>query len=79
MIAQVISPVSVVIQDGKTRQVAMLPGRPVYYCGLDAFVEWASPLIGQAVRSSPEAGISQHHDAKRGRGWQSDRCRHEQP
>lgn len=58
VIAQVISPVSVVIQDGATRQVAMLPGKPVFYCGLDAFIEWASPLIGQPVRSSREAGIT---------------------
>ncbi|KWA08132.1 transglycosylase SLT domain-containing protein [Burkholderia territorii] len=58
VIAQVISPVSVVIQDRATRQVAMLPGKPVFYCGLDAFIEWASPLIGQPVRSSREAGIT---------------------
>ncbi|KUY50311.1 transglycosylase SLT domain-containing protein [Burkholderia sp. RF2-non_BP3] len=64
VIAQVISPVSVVIQDGATRRVAMLPGKPVYYCGLDAFVEWASPLIGQSVRSSPETGITVSIDGR---------------
>ena len=64
VIAQVISPVSVVIQDGSTRKVAMLPGKPVYYCGLDAFVEWASPLIGQTVRSSPDAGITVSIDGR---------------
>ncbi|EDT40993.1 transglycosylase SLT domain-containing protein [Burkholderia ambifaria] len=64
VIAQVISPVSVVIQDGAVRRVAMLPGKPVYYCGLDAFVEWASPLIGQPVRSSSEAGITVSIDGR---------------
>ncbi|HDR9086043.1 lytic transglycosylase [Burkholderia vietnamiensis] len=64
VIAQVISPVSVVIQDGATRRVAMLPGKPVYYCGLDAFVEWASPLIGQPVRSSRQAGITVSIDGR---------------
>ncbi|VWC47200.1 lytic transglycosylase catalytic [Burkholderia lata] len=64
VIAQVISPVSVVIQDGQTRQVAMLPGKPVYYCGLDAFVEWASPLIGQTVRSSPSRGVTVSIDGR---------------
>ena len=64
VIAQVISPVSVVIQDGSTRKVAMLPGKPVYYCGLDAFVEWASPLIRQPGRSSPDAGITVSIDGR---------------
>ncbi|WP_175719059.1 transglycosylase SLT domain-containing protein [Burkholderia anthina] len=64
VIAQVISPVSVVIQDGQTRQVAMLPGKPVYYCGLDAFVQWASPLIGQTVRSSPSTGVTVSIDGR---------------
>ncbi|QTD95396.1 transglycosylase SLT domain-containing protein [Burkholderia anthina] len=64
VIARVISPVSIVIQDGATHQVAMLPGKPVYYCGLDAFIEWASPLIGQTVRSSREAGITVSIDGR---------------
>ncbi|RQV14928.1 lytic transglycosylase [Burkholderia cenocepacia] len=64
VIAQVISPVSVVIQDGLTRRVAMLPGKPVYYCGLDAFIEWASPLIGQTVRGSRESGITASIDGR---------------
>lgn len=64
VIAQVISPVSVVIQDGAVRRVAMLPGKPVYYCGLDAFVEWASPLIGQPVRSSSDAGVTVSIDGR---------------
>ncbi|MXN76503.1 transglycosylase SLT domain-containing protein [Burkholderia sp. 4701] len=64
VIAQVISPVSVVIQDGPTRQIAMLPGKPVYYCGLDAFVAWASPLIGQTVRGSRDAGITVSIDGR---------------
>ncbi|WP_186075116.1 transglycosylase SLT domain-containing protein [Burkholderia gladioli] len=64
VIAQVISPVSVVIQEGLTRRVAMLPGKPVYYCGLDAFLEWASPLVGQTVRSSHKAGITVSIDGR---------------
>ncbi|RQS45123.1 lytic transglycosylase [Burkholderia sp. Bp8986] len=64
VIAQVISLVSVVIQDGAVRRVAMLPGKPVYYCGLDAFVEWASPLIGQPVRSSSEASVTVSIDGR---------------
>ncbi|EJO51336.1 lytic transglycosylase [Burkholderia multivorans] len=64
VIAQVISPVSVVIQDGQSRRVAMLPGKPVYYCGLDAFTEWASPLVGQPVRSSRETGITVSIDGR---------------
>ena len=49
---------SVVIQDESTRKVAMLPGKPVYYCGLDAFVESPASLIGQTVRSSSDVGIT---------------------
>ncbi|MBO7777006.1 transglycosylase SLT domain-containing protein [Burkholderia pseudomallei] len=64
VIAQVISPVSVVIQYGATRRVAMLPGNPVYYCGLDAFIDWASPLVGQTVRSSRQAGITVSIDGR---------------
>ncbi|MGG2041510.1 transglycosylase SLT domain-containing protein [Burkholderia gladioli] len=64
VIAQVISPVSVVIQDGATRRVAMLPGKPVYDCGLETFVEWASPLVGQPVRSSREMGIAVSIDGR---------------
>lgn len=64
VIAKVISPVSVVIQDGSTRRVAMLPGKPVYYCGLDAFTEWAAPLIGQTVRSSPSTGVTVSIDGR---------------
>ncbi|WDD90284.1 hypothetical protein Bsp3421_000109 (plasmid) [Burkholderia sp. FERM BP-3421] len=64
VIAEVISPVSVVIQDGSTRQVAMLSGEPVYYCGLDAFLKWATPLIGQSVRSTPQAGITVSIDGR---------------
>ncbi|MGU7771753.1 transglycosylase SLT domain-containing protein [Burkholderia sp. MR1-5-21] len=57
-ISQVISPASFVISNGKTREVANLAGKPVYYCGLTPFIEWAAPLVGQPVRSTPEAGIT---------------------
>ena len=57
-ISNVISPVSVVISSGKAREVVTLPGKPVFFCGLQPFIEWAAPLVGQPVRSAPDTGIT---------------------
>ncbi|MBN3785710.1 transglycosylase SLT domain-containing protein [Burkholderia sp. Ac-20353] len=58
VISQVISPASFVIAQGQTREIAKLAGKPVYYCGLEPFIAWAAPLVGQPVRSTPETGIT---------------------
>lgn len=62
-ITQVISPVSFVLGSGSAREVAPLDGKPVLYCGLGAFDRWAAPLLGQPVRSSPDAGMTVSVDA----------------
>ncbi len=64
-ISRVISPVSVVLADAGSRRVATLDGKPVFYCGLDAFDSWAVPLAGQPVSSSPDAGISISLDSRK--------------
>jgi hypothetical protein len=63
-IASVISPASIVLAEGNTRNVAQLDGKPVFYCGLDAFTTWAAPLVGQAVSSTPESGITVTVDSR---------------
>jgi len=62
-IAQLISPVSLVLSSSGTREVAALDGKPVLYCGLAAFDAWATPLVGQSVRSTPDAGMTVSVDA----------------
>ncbi|MCP3712591.1 transglycosylase SLT domain-containing protein [Paraburkholderia sp. CNPSo 3274] len=63
-IAQLISPVSLVLSSSGAREVAALDGKPVLYCGLAAFDSWASPLVGQSVRSTPEQGMTVSVDAR---------------
>ncbi|CAD6559138.1 transglycosylase SLT domain-containing protein [Paraburkholderia sabiae] len=49
VIETVISPNSFVVEEGGQRSMLALTGTPVYACGLQRFVEWAQPLIGQRV------------------------------
>jgi hypothetical protein len=62
-IAQLISPVSIVLSSSGAHEVAALDGKPVLYCGLAAFNSWASPLVGQSVGSTPEQGMTISVDA----------------
>jgi hypothetical protein len=48
-IARVISPSVILLKQGAKADIAEMPGKPVYYCGLDAFKQWAHPLLGQLV------------------------------
>jgi Transglycosylase SLT domain len=57
-IERVISPTSLVLASAGARTVATLQGKPVFYCGLQAFTAWAAPLVGQQVSSTPDAGIT---------------------
>jgi hypothetical protein len=59
-----ISPGALVIASQGAREVASLDGKPVLYCGLAAFNGWASPLVGQPVRSTPEQGITVSVDGR---------------
>jgi hypothetical protein len=52
-IAQVISPTRIVLAGTNEREVVPVGGKPVYYCGLNAFTSWAQPLVGQRVISTP--------------------------
>ncbi|MFP3708518.1 transglycosylase SLT domain-containing protein [Paraburkholderia sp. SIMBA_009] len=63
-ITQVISPVSLVLGSGNAREVATLDGKPVLYCGLATFDDWAAPLLGQPVRSTADAGMTVSVDAR---------------
>ena len=63
-IAQFISPGSLVLASQGTRELASLDGKPVLYCGLAAFNSWASPLVGQAVHSTPAQGMTVSVDAR---------------
>ena len=62
-ISQVISPTSIVLTRGSARTIATLDGKPVFYCGLEAFESWAAPLVGQRVGSNPGVGITLSVDA----------------
>jgi hypothetical protein len=63
-ISDVISPTSIVLAQNGSREVAALDGKPVFYCGLGAFATWAAPLVGQTVRSNPDAGMTVSVDAR---------------
>ncbi|MBU6486203.1 MAG: transglycosylase SLT domain-containing protein [Burkholderiales bacterium] len=63
-ITRVISPVSYVVSDAGARRVAELDGKPVFYCGLAAFEAWSAPLVGQSVRSTPDAGMTVSVDSR---------------
>ncbi|WP_116124157.1 transglycosylase SLT domain-containing protein [Paraburkholderia sp. BL6669N2] len=63
-IEEVISPTSVVLANGTARTIAAIDGKPVFYCGLQAFESWAAHLVGQPVGSNPETGITVAVDAR---------------
>lgn len=63
-IEEIISPTSVVLSHGNTRTLASFDGKPVFWCGLNAFESWATPLIGQQVASNPDEGITVSLDAR---------------
>jgi len=55
-IQAVISPNAVVVHaDGKDR-LHTLAGKPVLYCGLDAFLGWSAQLIGASIEPGADAG-----------------------
>jgi hypothetical protein len=41
-IAEVISPTCVVLAQGDARKLASFGGKPVFWCGLQAFEKWAT-------------------------------------
>jgi hypothetical protein len=49
VIETVISPTSFVVEEGGQRSMLALAGTPVYACGLQPFLTWARPLLGQRV------------------------------
>ncbi|WP_404935499.1 transglycosylase SLT domain-containing protein [Paraburkholderia sp. BL27I4N3] len=63
-IEEVISPTSVVLANGTARTIAAIDGKPVFYCGFQAFESWAAHLVGQPVGSNPETGITVAVDAR---------------
>lgn len=63
-IAAVISPVNFVVAGDGARELASLDGKPVFYCGLDAFTSWATPLVGQVVTSNPQTGMTVSIDSR---------------
>jgi len=63
-IAEVISPTCVVLAQANARTLASFDGKPVFWCGLQAFEAWAAPLVGQPVASSPATGITVSIDAR---------------
>ncbi|MGF6472606.1 hypothetical protein QFZ91_005664 [Paraburkholderia sp. JPY419] len=63
-IAEVISPTSVVLADGNARALASFDGKPVFWCGLQVFEKWATPLVGQSVASNPDTGITVSVDSR---------------
>ncbi|MBB3011248.1 transglycosylase SLT domain-containing protein [Cupriavidus alkaliphilus] len=55
-IQAVISPTAVVVHaDGKDL-LHTIAGKPVLYCGLDAFLAWSARLIGASIEPGAEAG-----------------------
>ena len=65
-IEDVISPTSLVLASASAgaRNVATFDGKPVFYCGLKAFTTWATPLVGQRVTSTADAGITVAIDSR---------------
>ena len=55
-IQAVISPNAVIVNaDGKDL-LHTIAGKPVLYCGLDAFLAWSSRLIGASIEAGSDAG-----------------------
>ena len=55
-IEAVISPNAIVVKaDGQAR-VHMLDGKPVLYCGLDAFLGWSARLLGAQIEPGADDG-----------------------
>ena len=60
-----ISPNAIVVRaDGQVR-VHTIPGKPVLYCGLDAFLRWSARLLGAQIEPGAEAGpvVTLHGEA----------------
>lgn len=49
MIADILSPDSVVLERDGKKALTPISGKPVYFCGMSTFIRWAKPLLGQAV------------------------------
>ncbi|CAG2155422.1 transglycosylase SLT domain-containing protein [Cupriavidus numazuensis] len=55
-IEAVVSPTAVVVRaDGRVR-VHLLAGKPVLYCGVDAFVGWSARLLGAPIDAGGDEG-----------------------
>lgn len=49
VIQDIISPDSIVLEKDGAKVITRLAGKPVYFCGMRTFKDWARPLLGQAV------------------------------
>jgi hypothetical protein len=56
-IARVISPSVIVLTQGDKADITEIEGKPVYYCGLDAFRRWAHPLLYQQVYEDGQGNL----------------------
>lgn len=64
-IRAIVSPTALVVHaDGKDR-LHVVDGKPVLYCGLEAFLGWSARLIGAAIEPGGEEGAVVHLDGKR--------------
>jgi hypothetical protein len=48
-IQDIISPDAIVLEKDGAKAVTPLAGKPVYFCGMHTFMQWAQPLLGQPV------------------------------
>lgn len=52
----VISPNAIVVKDNGQVRVHTLEGKPVLYCGLDAFLGWSARLLGAEIEPGADEG-----------------------
>jgi len=55
-IEAVVSPNAIVVRAEGQARVHTLEGKPVLYCGLDAFLGWSAQLLGAQIEPGSEAG-----------------------
>lgn len=58
LISQIISPDALVVSNGAQKAITPIDGKPVYFCGLTAFMQWARPLLGQSVYADHDGQLS---------------------
>jgi len=59
-----VSPTAVVVRTNGEARLQALPGKPVLFCGLDAFLGWSATLIGTPIATGADGELTVTHDGQ---------------